>query len=130
MSENTKADILHLTQRLLDSIVQADWAAYEDLCDPTLSCFEPEARGHLVEGMAFHRHYFDMGPRSAPCNTTIASPHIRLLGEDVALISYIRLIQHRDESGCARTASFEETRVWQKQQGQWKHVHFHRSANA
>ncbi len=130
MTDNVNEQILRLTQRLLDSIVQADWATYETLCDPTLSCFEPEARGHLVEGMAFHRHYFSLGPRATPCDTTIASPHIRILGDDVAVISYIRLIQHLDESNRPQTVRFEETRVWQKQQGQWKHVHFHRSANA
>jgi calcium/calmodulin-dependent protein kinase (CaM kinase) II len=25
------------------------------------------------------------------------------------------------------TLGFEETRVWQRQSGKWKHVHFHRS---
>jgi hypothetical protein len=130
MNDANGQEILRLTQRLLESIVQADWSTYAALCDPTLSAFEPEARGHLVVGLNFHQHYLDMGPRPQPCNTTIASPHIRLLGDDVAVISYVRLVQQLDEAGHPQTIRFEETRVWQRQQGQWKHVHFHRSANS
>lgn len=29
------------------------------ICDPCLTSFEPEALGNLVEGMDFHRFYFD-----------------------------------------------------------------------
>ena len=29
------------------------------LCSPSMTAFEPEARGNLVEGMAFHKFYFD-----------------------------------------------------------------------
>jgi calcium/calmodulin-dependent protein kinase (CaM kinase) II len=52
---------------------------------------------------------------------------VRLIG-DTAVICYLRLVQHLDAAGAAVTARFEETRVWQKQSGQWRHVHFHRSA--
>ena len=29
--------------------------------DASLTCFEPEARGNLIEGMDFHKFYFDNG---------------------------------------------------------------------
>ena len=29
------------------------------LCDPHLTAFEPEAIGNLVEGLEFHKFYFD-----------------------------------------------------------------------
>lgn len=29
------------------------------ICDPGLTSFEPEALGNLVEGMDFHRFYFE-----------------------------------------------------------------------
>lgn len=29
--------------------------------DPHLTAFEPEARGNLVEGLEFHKFYFDNG---------------------------------------------------------------------
>ena len=120
--------ILNLNRSLLDSIVSGDWAAYAELCDPTLTCFEPEARGHLVEGLEFHQFYFNGPSSSGPkiINTTMASPHVRVMG-DVALICYTRLTQVYDASGSPITKSVEETRVWQKRDGRWRHVHFHRS---
>ena len=118
-------ELLELNQRLLESIAGGDWETYEELCDPTLTAFEPEGRGHLIEGMAFHRFYFDLGPAEGPRTTTMASPAVRLMG-DVAVVTYVRLVQSAARSG-PTTSHFEETRVWQMQQGRWRHVHFHRS---
>lgn len=126
MSDPAVAEILELNQKLLEAIATADWKTYTELCDPTLTCFEPEARGHLVQGMAFHRFYFDLGPAEGPRTTTMASPHVRIMG-DAAVISYTRLVQRLDDSGAPVTSHIEETRVWQLQQGRWRHVHFHRS---
>lgn len=125
---SNEAELIDLTHRLLDAIASGDWSTYTELCDPTLSCFEPEARGHLVEGMPFHKFYFDLGGNN-PGQTTIASPHVRMLGADVAVVSYVRLVQRSEDGGAPGTSRFEETRVWQRQDGQWRHVHFHRSAN-
>jgi hypothetical protein len=122
---STTEELLRLNQRLLDSIASADWKAYLELCDPSLTCFEPEAAGQLVEGMEFHRFYFQLPGAMAPFNTTMASPHVRVMA-DVAIISYVRLNQ-RVIDGMPSTRAVEETRVWQKQNGVWKHVHFHRS---
>ena len=119
-------EILSLNKKLLDSIACADWTTYETLCDPSLTCFEPEAVGQLVAGMEFHRYYFQLGPAREPWNTEMASPHIRLMG-DVAVISYVRLNQRTGADGSPATRAVEETRVWQKVNGAWKHVHFHRS---
>lgn len=125
MSEAAIREVLELTQRLLDSITQADWAAYQQLCDPSLTAFEPEAVGQLVQGMEFHRFYFDLGGIAERHNTTLCSPHVRLLG-DVAVVAYVRLLQRAGGDG-PFTIGYEETRVWHRQDGQWKHVHFHRS---
>jgi calcium/calmodulin-dependent protein kinase (CaM kinase) II len=127
--ENPTHELIRLTQRLLDSITAGDWQTYDDLCDASLTAFEPEARGHLVQGMDFHRFYFDLQAPAGPANTTISSPHVRLMGDNAAVVSYVRLIQRVDEQGNARTVRFEETRVWQRIEGRWQHVHFHRSAN-
>jgi calcium/calmodulin-dependent protein kinase (CaM kinase) II len=119
---------MQLSYQLLNSIANRDWDSYLKLCDPSLTAFEPEARGHLVEGMDFHRFYFEHGQEATPGNTTISTPHVRVLG-DTAVVCYVRLSQRLDADGSPETVRFEETRVWQRQNGLWKHVHFHRSRN-
>ncbi len=119
-------EVLELTRRLLASILQADWETYAALSDPKLTAFEPESLGHLVEGLDFHRFYFDRGAVAGPYNVTLASPHVRILG-DVAVVCYVRLIQRLDASGSPVTQPSAETRVWQRTAQGWKHVHFHRS---
>ena len=113
---------------MLESIGNKDWKTYAKLCDDSLTCFEPEALGQLVQGLEFHKFYFDLEGAPAKRNTTLASPHVRMLGNDAAVVSYIRLIQKLDGSGNPVTVAVEETRVWQRLDGKWKHVHFHRSA--
>jgi ketosteroid isomerase-like protein len=127
MADNAAQELLKLNQQLLDAIVRADWAKYQELCDPSLTCFEPEALGQLVEGLDFHQFYFKLGAVQGQHCTTMASPHVRVMG-DVAVVSYLRLNQRVAADGSPVTRSVEETRVWQKQNGRWKHVHFHRSA--
>jgi calcium/calmodulin-dependent protein kinase (CaM kinase) II len=126
---STVAELLDLNRKLLESIVRSDWGVYSGLCDPTLSAFEPEARGHLVEGMDFHRFYFELEKSHGPVNVTMTRPHVRILG-DTAILSYVRLTQRLGENGQPVTAWCEETRVWHRQNGAWRHVHFHRSTNA
>ena len=127
MPDNVTQELLALNQRLLESIMAGDWATYAELCDPSITCIEPEARGHVVEGMPFHKFYFDLGGGKGPINTTMARPHVRLLGPDAAVLSYTRLVQKLGPDGSPITAGAEETRVWQRIGGRWKHVHFHRS---
>ena len=125
MADTLTTELLRLNQKLLDCIASADWKVYEELCDPSLTCFEPEAAGQLVEGLEFHRFYFQFPESESPCNTTMASPHVRVMG-DVAVISYVRLNQ-RTAGGVPSVREVAETRVWQKKNGVWKHVHLHRS---
>jgi calcium/calmodulin-dependent protein kinase (CaM kinase) II len=130
MPQSAEAQLLDLTRQLLNSIADQDWSTYTRLCDPSLTCFEPESRGQLVEGMDFHKFYFELKGSRGPRNTTLVSPHVRLLGSDGAVVSYVRLIQKLDAEGAAVTTAVEETRVWHRTQGEWKHVHFHRSETA
>ena len=122
-------ELLELNRRLLTSIAEGDWNTYAALCDPTLTAFEPESRGCLVEGLDFHRFYFERGGPAGPQNTTMVSAQVRLTGE-AAVVSYVRLVQCLDDQGKPSTARFEETRVWQRRDGAWRHVHFHQSAGA
>jgi len=127
MAETTAEELLTLNQRLLDAITAGDWSVYQELCDPSLTAFEPEGKGQLVEGLDFHHFYFRLGGRRGEHQTTMSSPKVRIMG-DVAVVAYVRLIQRVAEDGAPVTSAVEETRIWQRQNGKWKHVHFHRSA--
>jgi calcium/calmodulin-dependent protein kinase (CaM kinase) II len=126
VSDPAADEVLRLTQHLLDCIANGDWAGYEVLCDPTLTAFEPEALGQLVAGLEFHRFYFSLGGFRSQTHTTLCAPHVRVMG-DVAVVAYTRLNQRVDADGSPTTVGFEETRVWQRRDGRWRHVHFHRS---
>lgn len=129
MAVATADHLLALTRKLLESIVAGDWKTYTSLVAYDITCFEPEARGQLVEGLPFHEFYFKLGgakPAVVP-TITLASPKVRLLGEDAAVVAYMRMTQKLDDAGRPITALCEETRVWQRIDGTWKHVHFHRS---
>jgi ketosteroid isomerase-like protein len=125
------AELITLNQRLLDAIAAGDWDAYRSVVAPDITCFEPEACGHLVEGLAFHEFYFKMPAGKAQpvkhLTTTMVAPQVRLLADDAAVVSYVRLVQKIDDVGKPVTVGSEETRVWQKRGGRWQHVHFHRS---
>jgi hypothetical protein len=124
---STTEELLAINKRLLHAIVDGDWKTYEELCDPQLTCFEPEARGHVVHGLAFHKFYFDLGGASGPSNTTMVEPTVRFCGDDVAVVAYLRLTQKLDADGKPISTAMEETRVWHRSSGHWRHVHFHRS---
>jgi ketosteroid isomerase-like protein len=122
--------LLQLTHDLLGAISAGDWNAYVELCAEDLTCFEPEARGVCVEGLPFHKFYFDRGAQASRFQATIADPKVRMLGPDAAVVAYTRLIQFASNSEPPMTERFEETRVWHRIDGTWKHVHFHRSVPA
>jgi calcium/calmodulin-dependent protein kinase (CaM kinase) II len=120
------AELLQLSRRLLDAIDQQDWNTYTELCDESLTAFEPEALGQLVIGLEFHRFYLERPATGPARQSTISAPHVRVMG-DAAVVSYVRLVQGIDEERRFMTTACEETRVWQRQNGRWRHVHFHRS---
>ncbi|XP_051792355.1 calcium/calmodulin-dependent protein kinase type II subunit delta isoform X19 [Erpetoichthys calabaricus] len=122
-----KQEIIKITEQLIEAVNNGDFEAYAKICDPGLTSFEPEALGNLVEGMDFHRFYFEnlLSKNSKPIHTTILNPHVHLIGEDAACIAYIRLTQFVDGQGRPRSSQSEETRVWHRRDGKWQNVHFH-----
>ncbi|XP_057198459.1 calcium/calmodulin-dependent protein kinase type II delta chain isoform X11 [Triplophysa rosa] len=122
-----KQEIIKITEQLIEAINNGDFEAYTRICDPGLTSFEPEALGNLVEGMDFHKFYFEnlLSKNSKPVHTTILNPHVHLIGEDAACIAYIRLTQYMDSQGRPRSCQSEETRVWHRREAKWLNIHFH-----
>merc|ERR1719412_1090360 len=91
-----KTEIIRVTELILDAINSGDFETYTKLCDTNITAFEPEALGNLVEGIEFHRFYFDNFhslqaiKQSKTTNVTILNPVVRLLGDDAASIGYIK----------------------------------------
>ncbi|XP_074796333.1 calcium/calmodulin-dependent protein kinase type II subunit beta isoform X7 [Natator depressus] len=125
--QSRKQEIIKITEQLIEAVNNGDFEAYAKICDPGLTSFEPEALGNLVEGMDFHRFYFEnlLSKNNKPIHTTILNPHVHVIGEDAACIAYIRLTQYIDGQGRPRTSQSEETRVWHRRDGKWQNVHFH-----
>ncbi len=121
-------ELLKLSRQLLTAIDAGDWKSYVALCDDSITCFEPEALGHLVGGLPFHQFYFDLpGTPTKPAKqSTIASPHVRVMGT-AAVVTYVRVVQKLDGSGSPISTCAMETRIWEQQASGWKHVHFHRT---
>uniref|UniRef100_A0A3Q2XJ87 calcium/calmodulin-dependent protein kinase n=1 Tax=Hippocampus comes TaxID=109280 RepID=A0A3Q2XJ87_HIPCM len=96
-----KQEIIKMTEQLIEAVNNGDFEAYAKICDPGLTSFEPEGLGNLVEGMDFHRFYFDnlLSKNVKPIHTTILNPHVHMMGEDAACMAYIRLTQFVDAGG-------------------------------
>jgi len=138
-------EIIKVTEQLLSALTSGDFETFSRLCDPKITCFEPESLGNLVEGMDFHKFYFDNWKLSrsdtvvtkvnAPVarshiNTTVLHPTVHLMSDDAACIAYIRLTQFMDRDAAAKTVQHEESRVWHRKNGRWVNVHCHRSINS
>ncbi|XP_078357189.1 calcium/calmodulin-dependent protein kinase type II delta chain-like [Oculina patagonica] len=119
--------IIDLNQKLLTSITDGDYETYRKLVDSHVTSFEPVSPGQLVEGLEFHKFYFDnvISKRTTPVNTTIFSQRVHMLGDDAACICYVRLRQFVNSAGIASEQQSEETRVWHKRSGRWVMVHLH-----
>nr|XP_045607773.1 calcium/calmodulin-dependent protein kinase type II delta chain-like isoform X1 [Procambarus clarkii] len=126
-----KQEIIKATEQLIDCINGGDFEGYTKICDTHLTSFEPEALGNLVEGLEFHKFYFDnvLGKNCKAVNTMILNPHVHLLGDDAACIAYIQLTQYMDKQGQAHTQQSEETRVWHRRDHKWQCMHFHRTGS-
>jgi len=172
-----KAEIVKLTESIIESINNGDLEQYTKLADPHMTAFEPESLGNLVAGLDFHRFYFDNsvsqqqqsggaanggkylsgGSSIYGKNTTILNPHVHLLGDDAAVIAFVRLTQAyesitQQQGGQQQNASSssgtnavattttttlltpttsqsEETQCWQRKDGKWQMVHVHRSTS-
>ncbi|XP_064640898.1 calcium/calmodulin-dependent protein kinase type II delta chain-like isoform X23 [Lineus longissimus] len=124
-----KQEIIKLTEQLIACVTSGDFDGYTKFVDPQLTSFEPESFGNLMEGMDFHKFYFDnvLSKNNKAINTSILNPTVHLLGDDSACIAYVKLTQYIDRSGVPHTKQAEETRVWHRKDSKWQNVHLHRS---
>lgn len=145
-ADSNEEEVYQATLRLVEAVHAGDFGIYQQLSDPKLTAFEPEAHGVLVTGLEFHRFHMEASKASRKSigsslsttsvssplksHSTIVNPNVRILaGGQSALITYNRLTLSLNDAGKPVSHRYEETRVWEKQSnGGWKQVHFHRSS--
>ena len=116
---------------MLESVVNGNWEVYAQYCSNDVSCFEAESEGHLVEGLSFHRYYFELPDKPqasspSPTAVTMARPHVRWLSDEAVVLSYSRLTQQLVDGEPVTTCCCE-TRIWHNINSKWQQVHVHRS---
>ncbi|NWU12848.1 KCC2D kinase, partial [Cephalopterus ornatus] len=122
-----KQEIIKVTEQLIEAINNRDFEAYTKICDPGLTSFEPEALGNLVEGMDFHRFYFENGKHSFFISKSSSVP---VTGSAMYFCwAHSHITGHLRYNGMPKTMQSEETRVWHRRDGKWQNVHFHRSGS-
>ena len=139
-SENINhEEVINITQKLLNSIANGDYKTYSELCAEDFTCFEPESSGMLIKGLDFHKYYFDLASTLSPDETSsqkfhkihMSNPHVRMLGDKAAVISYVRVDQLLDTTTTTTTKpvtkTMSETRIWEQRNGRLLHIHFHKS---
>jgi len=121
--------LINLTQKLLDSIANKDWDTYASLVEEKFTAIEKEANYNVVEGLEFHKFYFDLpNDQNIAIKETIIQPLIRITGE-IGIVCYKRLrtIVNIDNN-TTKTEVGTETRVWRNNLNTgWRLIHFHKS---
>lgn len=116
--------IYDLTIELLHAIRKGDVNKYKSLSSVKLTAIEPESNGNIVEGLDFHE-FFLKNSTPIDYHLELVNPVIKV-NNDSAYIAYT-LINTALVGGDFELQSFNETRIYFKEENNWKMVHFHRS---
>lgn len=121
-------ELLALTRRLLASIHSGDVKTYRELSAPELTAFETDVAPYRIEGVEFHADLMTAMQKQRTYENLIRcdmlSPRVQRYG-DTAIVTYTRLMTYAGPAPAFR--AFNETRVFARQGGAWRMVHFHRS---
>ena len=125
--DSTQRELLKIAWRMLEAIHTGDADAYGELSTPDLSCYE-DVCAYRIDGLDFHLALIrQMAQNTAlrPARFDMLTPRVQVYG-DTGIVTYTRLMTY-DEGGTPRWSTFNETRVFVKQEGAWRMAHFHRS---
>ncbi|HZP85003.1 MAG TPA: nuclear transport factor 2 family protein [Chthonomonadaceae bacterium] len=123
----TQRELLDITWRMLDAIHTGDAETYARLSTEDLSCYE-DVCPYRIDGLEFHLtmiRQMGQNPALKPARFDMLTPRVQVYG-DTGIVTYTRLMTY-DDGGKPRWTTCNETRVFIRQDGQWKMAHFHRS---
>jgi len=126
--DHTQRELLDITWRMLHCIDTGDSATYAALSTTDLSCFE-DVCAYRIDGVEFHLTMIEQMRENRevrPVRFDILSPRVQVYAEQTGIVTYTRLMTYIDE-GRPRWVTFNETRVFIRQEDAWKMAHFHRS---
>jgi ketosteroid isomerase-like protein len=125
--DSTQRELLEITWQMLNAIHTGDATTYATLSTEDLSCFEDVCR-YRIDGLEFHLTLIRQMAQNAerkPTRFDMLNPRVQVYGE-TGIVTYTRLMTY-DDNGQPRWTTCNETRVFVRQDGQWKMAHFHRS---
>ena len=123
----TQRELLEIAWRMLEAIHTGDADTYGKLSTPDLSCYE-DVCAYRIDGLEFHLtliRQMAQNPALRPARFDMLTPRVQVYG-DTGIVTYTRLMTY-DDGGTPRWSTFNETRVFVKQEGAWRMAHFHRS---
>ncbi len=121
-------ELLEIAWRMLDAIHTGDADTYAALCTNDLSCFEDVCQ-YRIDGVEFHNtliRQMAQNPAMKPVRFDMLAPRVQVYNGQTGIVTYTRLMTYNEE-GKPRWSTFNETRVFVRQNGEWKMAHFHRS---
>lgn len=120
-------ELLDITTRMLAAIHNGEADTYSALCADDLTCFE-DVCPYRIDGIPFHVSLIKQmaeDPLQQPVRFDLLTPKVQCYG-DSAVVTYTRLLTFND-SGKPSWRTFNESRVFIRQDGKWLMVHFHRT---
>lgn len=124
MSDKTQ-EIRNTLINLLHSIQRGDVEAYKKMVSEQVTCFEPETQGHRIEGLDFHLFLTKHHKAPQAYHLELVNPVFQAHGK-FGYTSYTLLISKVVDE-VFEVSKTDETRIFAKEDHEWKLVHFHRS---
>lgn len=126
-ADTAERELIEITWRMLHSIHTGDVHTYAELSCDDLSCYE-DVCVYRIDGLEFHLALIRLmaeAKENSPARFDILHPRVQLYG-DTGIVTYTRLMTFDDE-GHPLWRTYNETRVFIRQNGKWKMAHFHRT---
>ncbi len=110
---------------LLHAVQKADINTYMERVSEEVTCFEPETRGHLLRGVGLHKLLVEQAVPVETYHIELIDPVIQVEG-DMAFAAYtLHLTEIMDKAETIHSENV--TRIFLRDKGAWKMIHFHRS---
>ena len=123
----TQRELLDISWRMLHAIHTGDANTYAALSMPDLSCYE-DVCAYRIDGLEFHTALIQQMSANSdlkPARFDMLTPRVQVYN-DTGIVTYTRLMTY-DENGKPRWTTFNESRIFVRQDGAWKMAHFHRT---